>query len=137
MLIYQGAKPAYRAGMDIKETRMTNLQVLIQEAGNAAELCRRCSADPTYLSQLVTGVITPAGTTRGVGDKLARKLEIGMAKPRGWMDVLHVPGLDPEALRLAEAIQSLPPESRAHLQAVTRAFTESQAWDGKLERRKK
>lgn len=46
---------------------------------------------------------------------------------------------DPDALRLAEAIQSLPPESRAHLQAVTRAFTESQAvapWDGKTERRK-
>ncbi|CAN5816522.1 hypothetical protein BH20PSE1_BH20PSE1_01370 [soil metagenome] len=49
------------------------------------------------------------------------------------------PPIDPEALRLAEAIQSLPPASRAHLQAVTRAFTESQAvgpWDEKTERRK-
>lgn len=49
---------------------------------------------------------------------------------------LAEPNIDPEALRLAEAIQRLPPDTRAHLQAVTRAFTESQPWDGKLERRK-
>lgn len=125
--------------MGIKETRMTNLQLLIQEVGNAAELCRRCGTDPTYLSQLVTGVTTPAGTTRGVGEKLARKLEAGMSKPRGWMDVLHVPDLDPSVLALARAIESLPTDARASLQKVTDAFVKSRAfedWNG-VERRKK
>ena len=52
---------------------------------------------------------------------------------------LAKPHLDPETSRLAEAIQSLPPDARNHLQAVTDSFVKSQAiedWNG-VERRRK
>lgn len=42
---------------------------------------------------------------------------------------------DPETLRVARAIESLPPKSRVALQTVLDAFAQSAPWDG-LERRR-
>lgn len=44
-----------------------------------------------YLSQILNGVKSSTGAPRGVGDKLARKLEVGCGKEEGWMDRPHSP----------------------------------------------
>ena len=43
---------------------------------------------------------------------------------------------DLETLRVARAIQSLPPKSRVALQTVLDAFAQSVPWDGEVERRR-
>lgn len=90
-LVYHGAKIPLTGGVIIQDIRLANLKLLIHEAGdNASELSRRLdNVPPSYISQIITGVPTPKGTRRGVGDGLARKLERGMKKPRGWMDQPH------------------------------------------------
>lgn len=49
--------------------------VNIREAGSLAELARRAETNPIYLSQLRSQAATPKGTKRGIGDRLARRLE--------------------------------------------------------------
>ena len=71
------------------EIRRRNLNRLIDEAGSATALAKRAGTDEAYLSQLVTGVKTKQGTVRGVGDKLAAKLEKAMNKADGWLDRDH------------------------------------------------
>lgn len=75
---------------DIFEVRLQNLDVLVEEAGSAAELARRTDSDPSYISQIRTRATYGRGVTRRVGEKFARRLEDAMAKPRGWMDVPRV-----------------------------------------------
>jgi hypothetical protein len=71
--------------MDSKAIRLANLWLLIKEAGSKAALARRASTDASYISQ-----ITSEKARREVGDELARMLERGMMKPRGWMDMPRV-----------------------------------------------
>ncbi len=75
----------------IEQVRLANLELLVAEAGSAAELARRASTNESYLSQIRRKFSTPKGTPRGVGDDLAVKLEKGMDKPEGWMDEPHAP----------------------------------------------
>lgn len=42
-----------------------------------------------YLSQIINGARSSTGTPRGIGDALARKLELGCGKDVGWMDKPH------------------------------------------------
>ncbi|AWL07663.1 peptidase S24 [Massilia oculi] len=42
-----------------------------------------------YLSQILNGAKSSTGNARGIGDKLARKLEEGCGKEVGWMDRPH------------------------------------------------
>ena len=73
----------------ILERRLKNLEVAIKEAGSATKLAAAAGTDPAYLSQLRTRRKTPKGKQRGIGDDLARKIEKGMGKELGWMDVDH------------------------------------------------
>ena len=76
--------------MSIKTTRYKNLLRLIKEAGgNKSEVSRRAATSVAYISDIANKATTPAGTERGVGDKLARALEAGFNKPAGWMDEDH------------------------------------------------
>ena len=75
--------------MNIKQIRIKNLEALVEEAGSAAELARRSDTSAAYLSQIFTGTQTASGSSRGVGSKLARKIESGMDRPEGWMDKEH------------------------------------------------
>lgn len=76
--------------MDIRTIRKTNLERLIQEAGSVAELGRRTEVNETYLGQVRRGVGGKGrNRARALGDAAARKLEEGMHKPYGWMDVSH------------------------------------------------
>jgi SOS-response transcriptional repressor LexA len=71
------------------QIRLSNLEVLVAEAGSAVALARRANTNESYLSQIRRQLTTPKGTPRGVGDSLAAKLEHAMGKPNGWMDEGH------------------------------------------------
>ena len=73
-----------------QQIRLQNLELLVNEAGSAAQLARLVRTNSSYLSQVRHRMHTPSGTPRGVGDQLAEKLERGMGKPEGWMDHPHL-----------------------------------------------
>lgn len=76
--------------MTNKQTRYANLKLLIEEAGGKTiDLVNKVGGSESYFSQILTGVKSASGTPKGVGNATARKLEIGMNKPEGWMDVPH------------------------------------------------
>ncbi len=69
--------------VDIRGIRRNNLTRLIAEAGGQKALAARSGVSAAYLSQVLSARIR-----RNVGHNLARRLERGMAKPYGWMDVM-------------------------------------------------
>jgi len=76
--------------MTIQQIRYRNLILLLAEAGgNQAELARRGETSASYINQILKGVKTKSGTARNIGGEVARKLEKGFSKPRGWMDEPH------------------------------------------------
>ena len=72
-----------------EQVRLSNLELLVAEAGSAAELARLAHTSESYLSQVRRQLPTPKGTPRGIGDDLAEKLERALGKPNGWMDEAH------------------------------------------------
>jgi hypothetical protein len=68
------------------EVRIQNLRILVSETGSIAKVAKKIDTSPAYLSQIINGVKSSTGTARGIGDKLARKLESGLHKPHGWLD---------------------------------------------------
>jgi len=82
--------------------RLSNLELLVAEAGSAAALARLASTSESYLSQIRNQLKTAKGTPRGVGDDLAAKLERAMGKPDGWMDEPHRVATDDRAQYNAE-----------------------------------
>lgn len=82
-----------------KEIRIENLRFLVKQFKTADAVARRAETAPMYLSQILNQVKSSTGTSRGVGDKLARKIEVGCGLPEGWMDTDHgalaeIPSLD-------------------------------------------
>jgi hypothetical protein len=84
--IYNDRRFAHTAGMTIDQTRIYNLRLLIAEFGTAAEIARRADTNASYLSQVLTSVKSSTGKARGIGSAVARKIEAGCGKPKGWMD---------------------------------------------------
>lgn len=85
--------------MDAKEIRLRNLRRLIEEAGGQRRLAIRARVNPAYLSQILS-----ERTRRSMGDVVARRLEQGMGKSHGWMDVVHEgPGAAPRPYRVPAA----------------------------------
>ena len=72
-----------------KELRIENLRSLVKEFKTADAVAQLAATAPMYLSQILNGVASSTGKPRGVGDALARKLEVGCKKPVGWMDQPH------------------------------------------------
>lgn len=72
-----------------EQIRLKNLELLIAEAGSAANLAQRVGTNSSYLSQVRRRMPTKKGTPRSIGDDLAIKLEQGMGKPEGWLDQPH------------------------------------------------
>lgn len=72
-----------------KELRLENLRALVAEFKTADAVAQRAGTAPMYLSQILNGAKSATGSARGVGDKLARKLEEGCGKEVGWMDKPH------------------------------------------------
>lgn len=75
---------------ELSEIRFINFERLIQEAGTVAELARKSGYDKAaYLYQVRARLLRPNGEPLKVGRRMAAKLEEGMGKPKGWMDVDH------------------------------------------------
>lgn len=106
--------------MENKDLRRHNLLLLIEEAGSIRTLAEKAGTAPNYLSEI-------KAADRGMGHKVARKLEAAMGKPIGWIDTLH---LDKEGHgasvsassveQLAEKMGDLTPEEL--LQLVAKAL---------------
>lgn len=73
--------------MDVKSARRKNLEGLITEFGTIEDLARATNTVANYLSQV-------RGDSRKMGDKMARKLEAGLKKERGWVDTLRFRSAD-------------------------------------------
>ncbi len=82
----------------IAEIRLANLELLIQEFGTQDEVAALASTSPVYLSQVRNRAMdSKTGRAREMGGIVARKLEAGCKKDKGWMDVAHVLTAQPEA----------------------------------------
>lgn len=73
----------------VKANRYNNLLRLIEEAGSMVRLEERTGITANYLRQIKNKNVIQNGKPKGIGDKIAGKLEDGMGKPRGWLDQNH------------------------------------------------
>ena len=74
----------------VDEIRLENLLALIEEMGTQEAVAEAGGTSSVYLSQIKNR--TPdkkTGKLRQMGDDMARKLEEGCKKERGWMDNTH------------------------------------------------
>ncbi|WP_316868747.1 hypothetical protein [Ralstonia wenshanensis] len=67
----------------MKDIRLRNLLLLIDEAGTVIELAARTGLTRGAIQHYKSGF-------RNIGDDGAQSLEDGMKKKRGWMDVPHI-----------------------------------------------
>lgn len=117
----------------LAEIRFVNFERLIEEAGSVAKLARQCGYDKAaYLYQVRSKTVRPNGQPLQVGSRMAAKLEEGMGKPKGWMDIDHN---NPEAVaefmkqhkakKTVSASKSAAQAKAQHdgIQTVTLAFT--------------
>ena len=70
--------------MDIREIRLQNMLSLAKEVKGLTALAKKSGVNKAYLSQLKSQKLD-----RTMGDLVARKLEVAMSKPHGWMDRIH------------------------------------------------
>lgn len=70
--------------MNRNEIRQLNLNLLIEEATTIMNLAARTGVGRVYITHCKSGF-------RNMGDDVAHRLEDGMDKPRGWMDIPHIP----------------------------------------------
>lgn len=78
--------------MNKTQLHLTNLNLLIAEAGSMTKLARKCGYDNSAsLSQLKRRLEQQSGDekSRGIRPSLALKLEQGMGKRKGWLDRDH------------------------------------------------
>ncbi len=73
----------------LKEIRYDNLLRLIDEAKSTSDLANRTGIAVSYLLQIKNKNAIQNGKPKGIGDKIAAKLEDGMNKPRGWLNQIH------------------------------------------------
>ncbi|RDK90933.1 LexA family transcriptional regulator [Enterobacillus tribolii] len=86
--------------MDIKDIRRENLRYqqaqALREGISKAEFAEKCGTSPSTLSQILGGK-----AVRNLGDDLARKVELNLGLPHGWLDIVH-----PETHPVAAAEQA-------------------------------
>lgn len=103
--------------LEIREIRNYRLTQLIRDAGGRDKLAELAGTQAAYLQQCLDGVIGKnSKSPRGIGSRVARKLESAMGRPFGWMDSLG------DTEQLAAEIEQLPPESRAAVQLYVQAM---------------
>jgi transcriptional regulator with XRE-family HTH domain len=121
--------------MDVFSMRRRNLMVLIGRYGRQQALADAAGLSVQYVNQMLSG-------HRNIGEKTARKIEAALQLGFGWMDVDssnspavvgdavkiaagdEVVNVGIDTLRLARAIQTLPAEKRAILQALVDSMSQ-------------
>jgi hypothetical protein len=72
------------------EIRRLNMLVAMKRAGNAAKLAERAATSPAYISQIKNRAPdSKSGTPKAMGDEIARRIEVAINEPTGWMDMAH------------------------------------------------
>ena len=108
----------YHSCMNIKEIRIQNLLHLIEGSGSMQALAERAqrveeTINANYLSQL-------KNSTKGMGDRYARKLESALGLPTNWMDSDHnetgTGNIDLKAIE--SALILMPRDERVRLAAI-------------------
>lgn len=101
--------------MDARQSRRANLGDLERLYGSLEKLGSLTETPPTYLSNIKTDV-------RGMGAKVARRIEAKLRLSPGWMDTRHhsppQKGLDTPSL--VDDFEALPPVIREHVAAKTK-----------------
>jgi phage repressor protein C with HTH and peptisase S24 domain len=120
MPVYQFAKLRFNVSMKtISEIRRDNLLLLKEEFRTYRKISDLSGTDPAYLSQIIN-----KHDDRGMGDELARKLEVGCGKGHGWMDQDHEIKTG-NAIYGDEKLKVFQKESR-----MSDFFGEFDLWDG-------
>jgi hypothetical protein len=92
--------------MDIKNTRASNLQRLINEyedaPGNRAAFCRRFGLDPLQIGQYFTN----SENGRNIGEKKARQIEELVGLTHGWLDQVEHDTTTPTTLHAIKEVRS-------------------------------
>lgn len=74
----------------VAEIRRSNLESLVAEIGSLESVADAASSSAIYLSQVKHQTIDrKTGKPRQMGGAIARRLEVGCNKPKGWMDKDH------------------------------------------------
>lgn len=94
----------------IKDIRLTNARALMNEG--PAEFARRIESTTQQVNQ-----IAGPNPTRGIGDKIARRIEASFGMPIGWLDVEHKTeqGDVPSKASSRDLIKELLPESEGNV----------------------
>jgi hypothetical protein len=122
----------YRSGVkDIQQVRAWNLQLLLmqceadlgQARGAQALLSVKSGVKDSLLSVLLNAKVhSETGKARKIGDDTARKLEKGMSKQPGWMDVDHSEARDHLEADYLDSLRKLTPSQRAQLARLAAEF---------------
>ena len=107
--------------MDIKQIRLQNLMALAAGFKLMSEFCEKIDMQPSYYSQIKAG-------TKGIGNDRARRTEVLLELPHGWMDMVHSTAAgetagdtsmpDRSAMSLAYVIEELPPIIRERIKSL-------------------
>lgn len=115
---------------NIQDNRFVNFEKLIREAGGVAKLARQCGYDkPAYLYQVRAKTVKPNGSQLQIGDRMAAKLEKGMNKPAGWLDLDHSQTPDIMPMKMSKSSGSLKKQQKSNnnqhnnIETITLAFT--------------
>lgn len=74
----------------IDEIRRNNLNIAATRAGSATLLAKKAGISLVYLSRLKNcAVETRTGNVKTMGARVARKIEVAIGEPVGWMDTDH------------------------------------------------
>lgn len=120
---------------DIQHTRRQNLEFLVQECaaelgrahGSVKRLAVRSGVEPSFLSMLLSGAVhSTTGKQRQIGDDTASKLERGMGKDPGWMDVDRSAAKDYTEARYLDRLRALSDQQRAALDLLLDSMTAPQ-----------
>lgn len=103
-----------------QDIRRANLLLLLEEVarelktsrGAASELAKRTGVAGPQISQVKAGKLHHGGKSRSLGDDIARKLERGMSKPKGWMDVEHHQDVSARESETLNSLRALTPDQR-------------------------
>ncbi len=117
--------------MDIHAIRLANLRLLLDEAaktigrerGAAQHLARLSGVPATVISQAKNQRQRADGSARKIGDDIARRLERGGGKEKGWMDVSHEHELlSSSDMQTLNALKALSPTQRELIERQIEEF---------------